>query len=56
MVVNAADIPTSSKDTTNKTDPRDSRKIAKSLRAGLLSSIHVPDPIVEGDRLLFRYR
>jgi transposase len=56
LVVNAADIPTSDKDATSKTDPVDSRKIAKALRANLLTSIHVPDIITEGDRQLFRYR
>jgi transposase len=54
--VNAADIPTSNKESTSKTDPTDSRKIAKALRAGLLASIHIPDQITEGDRQLFRYR
>lgn len=39
-----------------KTDPIDSRKIGKALRAGLLTSIYVPDPLTEGDRQLFRYR
>lgn len=56
LVVNAADIPTSNKDSSFKTDPVDSRKIAKALRAGLLTSIHVPDQVTEGDRHLFRYR
>lgn len=56
MVVNAADIPTTNMESTNKTDPRDSRKIAKSLRAGLLMPIHIPDQQAEGDRQLFRYR
>jgi transposase len=56
LVVNAADIPTSNKESSNKTDPNDSRKIGKALRAGLLTSIHVPDPVTEGDRQLFRYR
>lgn len=56
LVVNAADIPTSNKESTSKTDPTDSRKIAKALRAGLLTSIHIPDQITEGDRQLFRYR
>lgn len=56
LVVNAADIPTSNKETSSKTDPIDSRKIGKALRAGLLTSIHVPDQITEGDRQLFRYR
>ena len=56
LVVNAADIPTSNKESTSKTDPTDSRKIGKALRAGLLTSIHVPDLVTEGDRQLFRYR
>jgi len=56
LVVNPADIPSSHKESSEKTDPVDSRKIGKSLRAGLLSSIHVPDQSTEGDRQLFRYR
>jgi transposase len=56
LVVNAADIPTSDKESSSKTDPIDSRKIAKALRAGLLTSIHIPDQTTEGDRQLFRYR
>jgi transposase len=55
MVVNAADIPKSNKERTSKTDPTDSRKIGKALRAGLLASIHIPDQLTEGDRQLFRY-
>ena len=56
LVVNPADIPTSNKDSSEKTDPIDSRKIGKSLRAGLLTSIYVPEQRTEGDRQLFRYR
>jgi transposase len=56
LVVNAADIPTSNKESSSKTDPVDSRKIAKALRAGLLTPIHIPDQTTEGDRQLFRYR
>ena len=56
LVVNPADIPTSNKDSSSKTDPVDSRKIAKALRANLLSSIHVPSVVTQGDRQLFRYR
>lgn len=56
LVVNPADIPTSNKESSDKTDPIDSRKIGKSLRAGLLSSIHVPHELTQGDRHLFRYR
>ena len=42
LVVNPADIPTSNKEASGKTDPIDSRKIGKTLRSGLLTSIHVP--------------
>jgi len=56
LVVNPADIPTSNKESNNKTDPIDSRKIARTLRAGLLRGIHVPSETTEGDRQLFRYR
>jgi transposase len=56
LVVNAADIPTTNKESSGKTDPTDSRKIAKALRSGLLNSIHVPQLVTEGDRQLFRYR
>jgi transposase len=56
LVVNPADIPTSNKETSDKTDPNDSRKIGRALRAGLLTSIHVPEQHTEGDRQIFRYR
>ena len=56
LVVNPADIPTSNKEASGKTDPIDSRKIGKTLRSGLLTSIHVPALFTEGDRQLFRYR
>lgn len=56
MVVNPGDIPTSNKDSTEKTDPVDSRKIARALRGGLLKGIHVPGEQTEGYRQLFRYR
>lgn len=56
LVVNPADVPTSNKESSDKTDPIDSRKIGKSLRAGLLTSIYVPAQRTEGDRQLFRYR
>jgi transposase len=56
LVVNPADIPSTSQQTQNKTDPTDSRKIAKTLQAGLLTGSHIPSEITEGDRQLFRYR
>lgn len=42
IVVNPADIPTTNKEKEFKTDPRDCRKIAKSLRSDLLYPIHIP--------------
>jgi transposase len=56
LVVNPADIPTTNKESNHKSDPIDSRKIAKTLRAGLLRGIYVPSETTEGDRQLFRYR
>lgn len=56
MVINPADIPSSNRDVAGKTDPVDSRKIAKALRGGMLTPIHVPAPQTEGQRQLFRYR
>src|SRR6056297_3496833 len=42
IVVNPADIPTTNKEKEFKTDPRDCRKIAKSLRSNLLEGIYIP--------------
>lgn len=56
IVINPADIPTTSQEKQNKTDRIDSRKIANTLRAGLLKGIYVPTLEQEGDRQLFRYR
>lgn len=56
LVVNPSDIPTTSNESQNKTDKIDSRKIAKTLQAGLLRSSYIPDEQLEGDRQLIRYR
>ena len=56
IVLNPADIPTTSHEKQNKTDRIDSRKIANTLRAGLLKGIYIPSLDQEGDRQLFRYR
>jgi len=56
IVVNPADIPTSSKDRVYKSDSRDCRKIAAALRSEELDSIHCPTKIEERDRALFRTR
>ena len=42
IVVNPADVPTSHKEKEFKTDPRDCRKLARSLRSNLLEAIYVP--------------
>jgi len=56
LVIHAADIPTSHKESEFKTDPRDALKIAKALRSGDLSCIHIPDKQLQEDRSLIRYR
>ncbi len=56
LVVNPADIPSTSRESQNKADPVDSRKIARTLQAGLLKGSHVPSIVTEGDRQLFRFR
>jgi transposase len=56
IVVNPADIPTTQKEKTQKTDKRDSRKIARSLRAGELEAIYVPGEKAQADRTLVRTR
>lgn len=56
IVANPADIPTTDKEKRQKEDKRDSRKIAKTLRAGELNSIYVPSKESEELRSLVRYR
>lgn len=56
LVVNPADIPTTNKESSEKTDPVDSRKIARALQGGFLKGIHVPTEATLGERQLFRYR
>lgn len=56
IVVHAADIPTSHKESEFKTDPRDALKIVKSLRSGDLTGIAVPDKQLQEDRSLVRFR
>ncbi|WP_137402204.1 IS110 family RNA-guided transposase [Echinicola rosea] len=56
MVINPADVPTSQKEKLQKTDKADSRKLARSLRSGALSGIHIPDRQLEADRGLVRQR
>jgi len=54
LVVNAADVPTTGKEKVNKTDKRDSRKIARSLSNGELTGIHIPTRQTQEDRSLLR--
>jgi transposase len=56
IVVNPADIPTTDKEKVQKEDARDSRKIARSLRSGDLTPIHVPCLKTLDDRSLMRTR
>jgi len=56
IVVNPADIPTTDKEKVNKTDKRDSKKIAKCLRNGDLKGIHVSSLKTLEDRGLVRTR
>lgn len=56
IVVNPADVPTSQKENVFKRDPVDSRKLGRSLRAGALTGIFVPDPESLKYRALIRHR
>lgn len=56
MVVNAPDIPTTHKERVQKEDKRDSRKLARSLRAKELTPIYVPSEKNLEDRGLVRTR
>jgi transposase len=55
IVVNPADIPTTHKEKEFKADPRDCRKIAKSLRSNLLEPIYIPSDHGIEYRKLVRY-
>ena len=56
IIVNPADVPTTQKETALKSDPVDSRKIARFLRSGELSELYIPQVETEGDRILLRSR
>lgn len=56
IVVNAADIPTTGKEKIQKDDSRDSRKIARCLKNGELTPIHIPSLITLNNRTLVRFR
>lgn len=56
IVVNPADVPSSNKEKVHKSDPIDSRKLARELENGSLKSIYVPDIYSEQLRSLMRLR
>lgn len=56
IVVNPSDIPSTDKEKRQKRDPLDSRKIARALKNGELTAIHVPDKWNQLDRSLLRTR
>lgn len=55
-LIHPADVPTSDKEKKHKTDRIDSRKLARGLKNGDLTGIHVPDQKQEQDRSLVRVR
>ena len=55
IVVNPADVPTTNKEKLRKTDSSDSAKLARSLRAGEIKPIYVPDTISQELRSLSRH-
>jgi hypothetical protein len=56
IVANAADVPTTQKEQLLKTDRRDSKKLAESLRSGDIEGIHVRAVEDLDDRSLVRIR
>ena len=56
IVINPADVPTTQKEQYQKNDLVDSRKIARSLRSGLLTPIYVSSNEYMEDRSLIRIR
>jgi transposase len=56
IIVNPADVPSSGKEKTVKTDPNDSRKLARELENGSLKAIYVPGVYAEQLRSLMRLR
>ena len=56
LIVNPADVPTTHKEKTRKTDRVDARKLARCLRNGELTGIYVPEHSTIEDRTLVRTR
>jgi transposase len=56
IVINPADVPTTQKEQMHKSDPVDSRKIGRSLRANELTGIYIPRAQTLEERTLIRVR
>jgi len=56
IVINAADVPGTQKESLHKTDKIDALKLVKALRAGLLHPIYIPQLNTLADRELVRTR
>lgn len=56
IVINAADVPTTDKESRRKNDNVDSLKIARAIKAGTVSSIDVPTPEQQSSRAILRKR
>jgi transposase len=56
VVINPADVPTTQKEKSTKTDGVDSRKLARQLEQGSLRGIYVPDELHQQLRSLCRLR
>lgn len=56
IIVHPSDVPTTDLERRRKNDPRDARKLARSLRAGELNPIYVPPKWAREDRGLLRLR
>ena len=56
IIANPADVPTSDKEKANKSDPIDSRKLARELENKSLHGIYIPSPDLEELRMLMRLR
>lgn len=54
IVVNPADVPTTGKEKSKKTDARDARKLGRELMSGNLEGIYVPNEEEEGKRIFCR--
>ena len=56
IIANPADVPTTNKEKTNKSDPIDSRKLSRELENKSLRGIYIPSPEQEELRMLMRLR